>query len=120
VGETTQRTADGRGVTTAVVHVETGKLHALEAMLQEYGERVTPKGLPRNRALFDTVRDIRAAALRSFWTDPADEFPDETQTIWWEVWLRADIPNALEQFREVFRTAGARYPRMPSTFRTES
>jgi hypothetical protein len=90
----------------ALVHVEAGKLHALETMLQQYGEMVTPKGEPRHRPFFDTVRDLRAAVLRSFWTDPADQFPDETQPIWWEVWLRGEVPDALEQFREVATSFG--------------
>jgi hypothetical protein len=88
-------------VTMALVHVQEGKLHALETMLHEYGEMVTPKGEPRHRPFFDTVHDLRAAALRSFWTDASDQFPAETQAIWWEVWLRGDVAGALEQFREV-------------------
>jgi hypothetical protein len=73
------------GVTTAVVHIETGKLHVLETMLEAYEKQVTETGVPKHRTFFDTVRDIRAAALRSFWTDSADTFPADDQAIWWEV-----------------------------------
>jgi hypothetical protein len=100
-----RKTADG--VTTALVHIESGSLNVLESMLQEYAEKVTRGGLPRHRPFFDTVRDIRAAALRSFWTDPPDQFPDDDESIWWEVWLRSGEPYTLERFREVARLVGA-------------
>lgn len=88
-------------VTMALVHVEAGKLHVLETMLREYGEMVTSKGKPRHRPFFDTVRDLRAAALRSFWTDAADQFPDDTQAIWWEVWLRGEARPVFKRLPEV-------------------
>lgn len=38
--------------------------------------------------LFDNIAEIRLANLYDFWTSNPSEFPEEGQTIWWEVWLR--------------------------------
>lgn len=99
-----RRTA--HGVTSALVYIETGKLHVFEQMLEQYGQELTDSGAPRHRTIFDTVRDIRGAALRSFWTDSASRFPTGTQAIWWEVWLRAEVTDVLSQFQEAVRSLG--------------
>jgi hypothetical protein len=97
---------DEDGVTRALAHVEGGKLHALERMIEQYSNELTRTGQPRNRPFFDTIRDIRAAAVRSFWTDTADVFPSDEQAIWWEVWLRGETDDVLLGFQAAARAAG--------------
>jgi hypothetical protein len=96
---------DESGVTHALAHIDGGKLHTLEKMLVQYSRELTSSGQPRNRPFFDTIRDIRSAAIRSFWTDSADQFPADEQAIWWEVWLRGDTPEVLDGFREAATAA---------------
>ncbi|MBQ0834412.1 S8 family peptidase [Marinobacter sp.] len=45
-------------------------------------------GTRTHSKLFDNIAEIRLASLRDFWTSHPEDFPDENQTIWWEVWLR--------------------------------
>jgi hypothetical protein len=99
------RRDDESGITFALAHIEGGKLHALEKMIEQYSHELTKTGQPRNRPFVDTIRDLRAAAVRSFWTDAADQFPAE-QAIWWEVWLRGEALEVLEGFRAAASAAG--------------
>lgn len=50
--------------------------------------RKQDKGTQTHSTLFDNISEIRLANLRDFWTSNLEDFPDENQTIWWEVWLR--------------------------------
>lgn len=72
----------------ATVFVPDGKLKVIERLITRYRDEATPAGLPRNRKLIESVAEIRHAAIRSFWTDDAELFPDVQKRVWWEVWLR--------------------------------
>lgn len=88
--------------TFATVFVPDGKLQRFERLITDYVERKKDK---RGRALdhqrlIDTIRNIRAATIRSLWTD-TDSLPtDHTKQIWWEVWIpvRSDRHTVLDQF----------------------
>ena len=43
---------------------------------------------------------MRLATLRGLWTDTTEAYPDENETIWWEVWLRRQDGNELERLME--------------------
>lgn len=53
---------------------------------------------PKNHNLLDSISEIRLANLKSFWTDPDEFFPQNTDTeVWWELWLKnTQSNNALE------------------------
>ncbi len=85
----------------ATVYVPQGRLENLERLVTRYIEEDHQRwGQPKNKKLVESITDIRRAVLRSFWTDDQDLFPDETESIWWEVWLRAgdDQHGILEDF----------------------
>ncbi|MCA0911716.1 S8 family peptidase [Marinobacter nauticus] len=46
--------------------------------------------------LFDNIAEIRLANLNDFWTSNPSDFPEEGQSIWWEVWLRRRSFNRVE------------------------
>ena len=84
----------------ATVFVPEGKLDILTKKVTDYLEKDTPKGLPRNKQLVESVGEIQRAALEALWTDDKALFPEaDDQKIWWEVWLRSgDDPDGTVQF----------------------
>jgi len=53
-------------------------------------------GKPKNEALIANIQDIELATLRSFWSDePEIPFPEENETVWWEVWFRRTSDDEL-------------------------
>lgn len=58
---------------------------------------------PRNFRLFESIKSIRPARVRDFWTDPIEGFPSNNKTAKWEVWLRRDLKD---QFLSAAREIG--------------
>jgi hypothetical protein len=97
------------GKVLATVFVPEGKLTVFEAKLRDYlASKTDRNGKARDhRALIDAIAAFRAAALEALWVDTPDVFPhDETEAIWWEVWLPVadDRQGIIRDFR---RVAGA-------------
>lgn len=64
--------------------------------------KTTPKKKMENRYedLVDSISSLRLANLRGLWTDASESYPEENETIWWEVWLRRQDGNELERLME--------------------
>lgn len=97
--------------TFATIFVPDGMLDHFERLIREYLDYNTDtRGRPRdNRRLIDAIREIRAASLRSLWTDDDNVFPQtEDEFVWWEVWLpvRRDRRAVVGQFRQLARGTG--------------
>ena len=95
----------------ATVFVPDGKLDHFENLIRDYlaEKRDKAGNLRDNRRLIDTIRQIRAASLRTLWTDDPGTFPTISEgSIWWEVWLpvRRDRHATTEFFRERADTQG--------------
>ena len=60
----------------ATVFVPEGKLDILTKKVTDYLEKDTPKGLPRNKQLVESVGEIQRAALEALWTDDKALFPE--------------------------------------------
>lgn len=58
------------------------------------------KGEHRHEEMLDPVEEIRLSALRGLWTDAVEVYPEDDETIWWEVWLRRTDGRELERFLE--------------------
>lgn len=82
--------------TIAAVFVPNEKVATFIKKVEEYRSEETRGGKPKNSDLVRGIENVRLAVVRSLWTD-LDEFPDETQNIWWEVWLRA-TPDSIPGF----------------------
>ncbi len=92
--------------TNATVLVPDGKLEHFEGLIRAYlEERRDRAGNPRdNKKLLNAVKEIRAASLRSLWTDREEVFPvSDDETFWWEVWLpiRGDRSATVANFRRL-------------------
>ncbi len=88
--------------TFATVFVPDGKLAHFEKLIAAYlVGRKDKRGQPiDHQKLIDTIRVIRAATLRSLWTD-SESFPtSEDVQFWWEVWLpvRKERTAVLSEF----------------------
>ncbi|MBX3176130.1 MAG: S8 family peptidase [Candidatus Hydrogenedentes bacterium] len=80
----------GQRITRATVFIPSGKQDHFLKKLNEYAEKDTPKGTPKNAKLLQSVEDIRIAVLESFWRDDTDLLPQGDDAIWCEIWLRAE------------------------------
>ncbi|MEM7353286.1 MAG: S8 family peptidase [Acidobacteriota bacterium] len=99
----------GKRLQQATVFVPEGRLGHFFDRLNEYayGQR-TKKGRRRHQDMLERIRDLRLATLQSLWTDPADEFPADSQLIWWEVWLRRQDDTEVERLTELAEASGFR------------
>ena len=92
------------GTQYATLYVPQGKLGNFLDKIERYEKQDTqpsaahPSGRPKNEDLVAGISAIRFPVLRSFWTDDEDLYPtSETETIWWEVWIRigpTETPDA--------------------------
>lgn len=85
----------------ATVFVPEGKVKHFFNRFEEYAKAgPKKKGERRHEAMLDPVATLRLATLRSLWTDSPEVYPEETQRIWWEVWLRRHDGRELERLME--------------------
>lgn len=77
------------GCTYASVSVPDGKLKHFIKKIEQYGREDTLRGEPRNQLLVANIAEIYKATLDCLWTDESSLFPQEGESIWWEVWLKA-------------------------------
>lgn len=101
--------------TYATVFVPDGKLEVLERLVKAYLEEKRDKaGRARdNKALINTIENIRSATLRALWTDDPEVFPESDEAaFWWEVWLpiRGDREGTLATFRMLAEAQGFQVP----------
>jgi hypothetical protein len=92
---------DPRRVECATVFVPDGKVKRFLDRFDSYS-KTTPKqkGERRHEGMLDPVATLRLATLRSLWTDSVEAYPQEQESIWWEVWLRRQDGKELERLME--------------------
>ncbi|MGB3588743.1 MAG: S8 family peptidase [Tunicatimonas sp.] len=95
--------------TTATVFIPEGQLSYFIDKVEKYLTEDTKGGNPQNKALVESVSQIKAAVLRDLWTDHTG-FPEEDEEIWWEAWLRYgknddEQNDRIEQFQRQATTA---------------
>jgi len=97
---------EGEETTMATVFVPHSKSAHFLQKVQEYAEqdvvRTNPEtGLvttaPKNAKLINSVGDVRAAILDSFWQDAPERLPNEAPD-WVEAWLSSEDLGVIERF----------------------
>lgn len=90
-----------RRIERATVFVPEGKVKHFLTRFDDYSKK-TPKvkGERRHEAMLDPVAVLRLATLRGLWTDATEAYPNEKETIWWEVWLRRQDGSELARLME--------------------
>jgi len=104
-----RRLAAGSGEPTvqlATVFVPDGALKHFFDRFQQYAEERTKKGEPRHKDMVDRIAALRKATLRALWTDATEAYPNDGETIWWEVWLRRHDGEELQRLLEFAGQAG--------------
>lgn len=87
--------------TFATVFVANDKKEHFLKKIEEYAEINTPKGLPKNADLINSIADIRKAlAVDSFWQDDKSLIPGDISQ-WCEVWLSSDTDETIARFDAV-------------------
>ena len=102
--------------TLATVLVPRNKLGHFLKIFEDYLTKTRgPKNNPANKALVESIANVRRASVRSLWTDPDNRFPPEGSLFWWEVWLRR-TSDAAERFKVLAQEFQLTTSRMPLHF----
>ena len=101
VSHATTNEPEPRRIERATVFVPDGKAKHFLNRFESYS-KTTPKKERERRYedMIDPVATLRLATLRGLWTDAAEAYPKEDETVWWEVWLRRQDGNELERLME--------------------
>lgn len=88
--------ADGEQ-TIATVFVPYNQRGFFLRKIHAYATEETRTGKPKNQALIDSISDIRASLLESFWQDSGELIPAE-RPVPIEVWLSTDDDTTIGEF----------------------
>jgi len=92
---------DSKPQVIATVFVPDEKLSVFIKKVEQYKDEDLKSGKPKNLPLVNGIESIRLAVLQSFWTDMPELFPADQEKIWWEVWLRGDVEDVVDRFKQV-------------------
>jgi hypothetical protein len=96
------------GITTEIATVfATGKgVEKLRKKVEEFRTEDMPDrekdgkqipGRPKNADLVQSLEAIVEAGLRALWRSPQDKFPDDADSVDWEIWLEPESADAFIQ-----------------------
>jgi hypothetical protein len=91
---------EGGDTVSATVFVPEEAADFFDKRIEQYRDKETKSGRPKNENLIARIENVRLAKARSLFTDDEELFPAADVDAWWEVWLRDDH---LESFRRVAR-----------------
>jgi hypothetical protein len=101
---------EGAETTKATVFVPRSKSAHFLQKVQAYAEKNSVHkdretgaeiiGPPKNATLVNSIGDVRAAILESFWQDATERLPNETPD-WVEAWLSSEDLGTIETFLSV-------------------
>ncbi|MEB2284046.1 MAG: hypothetical protein B6D46_02040 [Polyangiaceae bacterium UTPRO1] len=101
VSHSTTEEPEPRRIERATVFVPDGKVKYFLKRFESYSKKAPKKERERRyEDMLDPVAALRLATLRGLWTDTFETYPDESETIWWEVWLRRQDGNELARLME--------------------
>lgn len=100
LGVRDRKREDGTIEEMATVFVPDGKVAHFLKTFDEYVSKTTAKGARKHRALVETLASVQLATLTAFWTDDAEAFPRDDESIWWEIWLRRTDEGEEQRLRD--------------------
>ncbi len=90
-----------RPVQRATVFVPDGKVKHFLSRFEAYAKTAPKsKGEQRHEPMLDPLGALRLATLRGLWTDTTEGYPNDDESIWWEIWLRKQDGNELSRLME--------------------
>ncbi|NVJ08974.1 S8 family peptidase [Myxococcus sp. AM001] len=75
-----------------------GGFQILDEKIRDYINKNTPQGKPANEALVASIASIQLSVLQELWTEEGSPFPDASQPIAWEAWLRSPSEELYTHF----------------------
>ena len=79
----------GETIYSATVYVPKGLEQVFLKKLEDYAQKDTPKGKPKNALLIESIEKIKLAVTESFWQSNLNLFPKD-KSVWCEAWLRVE------------------------------
>lgn len=74
----------------ATVYIPAGQESFFLKKVEDYANKLTSSGNPKNRDLISSIDDVKEAILDSFWVGAKESMPNNTP-VWCEIWLRYDF-----------------------------
>jgi hypothetical protein len=84
----TVRPEEHANVLRATVFVPYGAENFFLRRISAYRSEDTASGRPKHERLVANIDAIALAAVRSFFSDDLERFPNHDNPLWWEIWLR--------------------------------
>ena len=99
--------SDDSPIYSATLFFPRKALSVFQKKLEEYHAIETPTGKPKNEPLVNSIDQLCAGSLSSFWTDPPELMPKGNQPEWCEIWLDTfSNANAGSEFRTLAENIG--------------
>ena len=99
--------------TFATVYIPSDKVSIFLKKVDDYLNKSTQSGKPRNNDLINSIEDMRLAVVNSFWQDNEKLIPNDKESVQCEVWLRIDggieLKERIKQFFAVCNDIGINY-----------
>ena len=90
------------GITqSATVYIPIDKKDYFNKKVQEYLEKYTNSGNPKNKDLVESIETIQLAVISSFWIGDINDMPNETE-VRCEFWLWSELENERQTAKEFY------------------
>ncbi|MFN5855347.1 MAG: S8 family peptidase [Pseudanabaenaceae cyanobacterium] len=95
-----RKSSDQEDVVEATVFVPESSSEHFLSKVEQYRSEETRFEKPKNETLVSRIESVQIGTVRSLFTDKDELFPQDTQSIWWEVWLRKDQSESFKRVTE--------------------
>lgn len=104
---TVREVETGQGTqTVATVFVPNDKRGHFLRKVREYAEQDTKYGRPRNADLVESVSQVRASVLKSFWRPEEQDAIPSVDPAWVELWLSTDVVDEAAEVDPILDVLG--------------
>ena len=80
----------------ATVYVPQKSANYFLKKVRSYEAEKTKTGKPKNEPLVSRLDEVRLGTVEALYTDEKARLPARNQSIWWELWLRAEMAQDFE------------------------
>jgi hypothetical protein len=91
-----RKSSDQEDFVEATVFVPESASEHFLSKVEQYRSEETRFEKPKNEPLVARIQSVQIGTVRSLFIDKDEFFPESTQYIWWEVWLRKDQSEAFK------------------------
>jgi hypothetical protein len=91
---------DGDESSIATVFIPDESTRIIRKKIDQYATEETKSGAPKHQNLIARINSVRAASIKSIFTDTVASFPTEDKLTWWEVWIRKNRVSVFHALAE--------------------